>query len=413
MELTGEATRQTLRLNSGSIADKDTAGLSTITVNKTAGTVELSTDFTNNWANLKIVAGGFDSKNHNLTVTGFAQEGGTFTAPSSNFRVSTDFSHTGGIFNANKGTVTLTGANQKISGSTTFYNLTKAAATPLTLTFEHGKTQVITNTLTLRGAALDVNRLLSLRSDLAGSIWEIDPRGGRDIWYLDVQDSNNIASVITTNTSKDSGNNNNWNFSHHLDVSGIITNQATDTANSVEVKVFDAYGGISTSYTGTVGFTSSDSQATLPGSYTFTHADNGVHMFSGAVKFATGGGQTVTVTDILTQASGDQAATVISPTQIDEAIKNIEIQQPPAPEPSPEVAQNISLGEGKNMVSVPEEGEKEDKFKKLYATGKYRTVVIVFEGKVMVSPYDEEGVKEEETVALAAGQSTEQHGEIK
>ncbi len=55
-----------------------------------------------------------------------------------------------------------------------------------------------------------------------------------------------------------------------------------------------------TGYTGTVTFTSSDSAATLPGSYAFTSGkgfrqDDGSHTFM--VNFATAGVQTVTVTD--------------------------------------------------------------------------------------------------------------------
>ena len=45
--------------------------------------------------------------------------------------------------------------------------------------------------------------------------------------------------------------------------------------------------------------------------------------------------------------------------------------------------------------------------------GRYRTVVIVFEGKVVAASYDEEGPKFEEGTVLTAGQKTSQEGEIK
>src|SRR5207248_11085494 len=50
-------------------------------------------------------------------------------------------------------------------------------------------------------------------------------------------------------------------------------------------------------YTGTVAFTSSDAQASLPPSYTFQAADAGFHVFTGAVVLRTPGTQSVTATD--------------------------------------------------------------------------------------------------------------------
>jgi hypothetical protein len=77
--------------------------------------------------------------------------------------------------------------------------------------------------------------------------------------------------------------------------------------------------------------------------------------------------------------------------------------QPPEP-PKVEAKQpQIALGD--DIVNK--------KYLKSYAAGKYRTVVIVFEGRVVFSPYDEEGIKEKETVALTAGQQTSQTGEVK
>jgi hypothetical protein len=58
----------------------------------------------------------------------------------------------------------------------------------------------------------------------------------------------------------------------------------------------DAHGNVATGYTGTVHFSSPDSSATLPGNYTFTTADNGVHTFS-RVKLRKRGLQTITALD--------------------------------------------------------------------------------------------------------------------
>ena len=71
-------------------------------------------------------------------------------------------------------------------------------------------------------------------------------------------------------------------------------------AVTVVVTAFDAFGNVATGYTGTVHFTSSDPLASLPGNYTFTAADAGVHTFS--VIFNTAGTESLTVTDILEAA---------------------------------------------------------------------------------------------------------------
>ncbi len=66
------------------------------------------------------------------------------------------------------------------------------------------------------------------------------------------------------------------------------------------VTAYDAYGNLATGYTGTVVFSSSDSQAALPAASTFTAADAGSHTFSAILK--TAGPQTITVKDSVTPA---------------------------------------------------------------------------------------------------------------
>lgn len=67
-------------------------------------------------------------------------------------------------------------------------------------------------------------------------------------------------------------------------------------AQSVTVTAYDAFGNIAVDYSGTVIFSSSDAQASLP-FYTFTAADNGSHTFS--VVLRTAGSQSLTVRDWL------------------------------------------------------------------------------------------------------------------
>jgi hypothetical protein len=64
----------------------------------------------------------------------------------------------------------------------------------------------------------------------------------------------------------------------------------------VTVRAVDAFGNTVTTYGGTVHFSSSDIQASLPMDYTFMGADAGVHTFSGVV-LRTSGTQTVDATD--------------------------------------------------------------------------------------------------------------------
>ena len=143
----------------------------------------------------------------------------------------------GGTFTPGTGTVTFNGINQSISGTTTFYNLTKNVTTAATLIFQSGSAgkTIIENTLNLQGIS---GQLLSLRSGSTGSQWEIDPQGTRAIQYLDVKDSNNINTTdinAVGNKCTDSGNNTKWSFQSPTvttqDVTGIGSTSATGNGN--------------------------------------------------------------------------------------------------------------------------------------------------------------------------------------
>jgi fibronectin type 3 domain-containing protein len=72
------------------------------------------------------------------------------------------------------------------------------------------------------------------------------------------------------------------------------------------VHVFDPYGNAAPGYRGTISFSTTDVQASLPDNYTFTAADNGVHTFTAAAIFRTRGTQTLFVTDTGNGATGAQ-----------------------------------------------------------------------------------------------------------
>jgi hypothetical protein len=94
----------------------------------------------------------------------------------------------------------------------------------------------------------------------------------------------------------------------------LISAPATVTAGvafNVTVTAVNASGNTVTGYTGTVAFSSSDGQTSLPGNYTFTSSDKGVHTFSVTLK--TSGTQSVTAKDTKTTLTGSDAAIVVNP----------------------------------------------------------------------------------------------------
>jgi hypothetical protein len=133
-----------------------------------------------------------------------------------NLKTPTTFSVMGNIAGnggaITEGTVTLNGTNQQITGSPTFYNLTKnITGAADTLTFEAGGLTTINGTMNLQGES---GHLLSLRSSTPGTRWRLYPVGARTIAYLDVKDSYNIGTTIDSigNNITDSGNNAGWGF---------------------------------------------------------------------------------------------------------------------------------------------------------------------------------------------------------
>jgi hypothetical protein len=79
-----------------------------------------------------------------------------------------------------------------------------------------------------------------------------------------------------------------------ISVTPVVGTVAGTTQNIV-ISARDAYGNIATGYTGALAFSTSDTQATIPATYTFTAADAGTHTFP--ITFKSAGGQTLTITD--------------------------------------------------------------------------------------------------------------------
>ncbi|TPW10816.1 MAG: hypothetical protein FD130_2120, partial [Halothiobacillaceae bacterium] len=122
-------------------------------------------------------------------------------------------------FTASSSTVVLNGTDQTLTGSTTFYNLSKTEstnnATDSILTFDNTATQTINGTLTLDG--LDVDDRINLVSNSPGTQWSLalDAAAIKAIDYVDVQDSDASGShssqkPVNPTNSVSSGNNFGW-----------------------------------------------------------------------------------------------------------------------------------------------------------------------------------------------------------
>jgi hypothetical protein len=98
----------------------------------------------------------------------------------------------------------------------------------------------------------------------------------------------------------------------HFKVTPTVTSVAANTVFSVVVQALDISSAPDLGYTGRVHFTSSDAFAGLPADYTFTPADNGVHIFRN-VTLATLNSQTITATDTIDSSVVGQATVVATP----------------------------------------------------------------------------------------------------
>jgi fibronectin type 3 domain-containing protein len=95
-------------------------------------------------------------------------------------------------------------------------------------------------------------------------------------------------------------------------VTGFPSPTTAGKVGNFTITALDPFGNIATGYTGTVTFSSSDSQATLPANYPFVAADKGVHSFSATLK--TAGTQSITAKDTVnTSIKGSQTGITVNP----------------------------------------------------------------------------------------------------
>jgi hypothetical protein len=116
----------------------------------------------------------------------------------------------------------------------------------------------------------------------------------------------------STNTVSVALNGNDWSGPAFIGVSGPPSSPTAGVAGSFAATIRDIFGNIDPGYRGTVQLSSTDSQAVLPGPYTFTAADGGTHNFSATLK--TAGTQSLTVTDTTTGSlTGTETGITVKP----------------------------------------------------------------------------------------------------
>jgi hypothetical protein len=96
-----------------------------------------------------------------------------------------------------------------------------------------------------------------------------------------------------------------------LSVAGFPSTTTAGATGNVTVTALDPYGNTVNLYADTVSFSSSDTQAGLPASYTFTYSDAGVHNFTATLK--TVGSQSITVNDGVLHIAGSQTGIAVNP----------------------------------------------------------------------------------------------------
>ncbi len=124
--------------------------------------------------------------------------------------------------------------------------------------------------------------------------------GPQTLTVTDIADPTMTGTETITATPADVGS---------FSINGLPATTA-GVAQTYTVSAIDVLGHAMPNYTGTVTFSSSDFQAGLPLSYTFTAADAGVHKFTATLK--TAGTQSIQVTDPAFAATGSQTGISVS-----------------------------------------------------------------------------------------------------
>ena len=181
----------------------------TVTFNSAATTNQITGG--SSFANVLFEGGGAWSLADSLfAVTGdLTISSGDLEALGESIIVGGNWSNSGTFTQGANETVTLNGANQKISGTTTFDNLKKVSGGGDTLTFASGSTQTVGGLLDLEGN--NSLQLLNINSSIPGIRASLNSTGPTILLDLNVSDSNASGQQLVCLTNCiDSGDNLNW-----------------------------------------------------------------------------------------------------------------------------------------------------------------------------------------------------------
>ncbi|CAG0932489.1 partial Serine-aspartate repeat-containing protein D, partial [Thermoflexales bacterium] len=112
-----------------------------------------------------------------------------------------------------------------------------------------------------------------------------------------------------------------------LELSSVPTQTVAGASLALTVTLRDGLGDIATEYTGTVQFSSSDPQATLPTTYTFAAGNAGQHLFSG-MMLRTVGAQTITATDVNSPALRSVVTINVLPGNVSASLSQLNVTSP-------------------------------------------------------------------------------------
>src|SRR3990167_4188010 len=146
-----------------------------------------------------------------LNVAGDITVQGTLSVTSGSISLTGNWTNSG-TFTYGTATVTLNGTSQTLTGTTTFYKLTKTVTSAATLTLEDTAVFTVNNDLTLSGAS---GQLLTLTSDDAVNTVDFDLQAGgtQTLDFLHVIRIDSATGIQMNPTSSTNGGGNiNWNF---------------------------------------------------------------------------------------------------------------------------------------------------------------------------------------------------------
>ncbi len=153
---------------------------------------------------------------------------GTFNLNATAMTLSGDFTKGAGTFTHSNGSVDLDGSTQTITGSPTFYTLTKTETSSTTLKIASGATVTITNTLTLTGST---GALIAFEATTGGSAATIAISGATiTVNHITVRDITVTGGTILCNTAcTNRGNNTGWTLPAESDTPATSDNFTLDS----------------------------------------------------------------------------------------------------------------------------------------------------------------------------------------